>query len=84
LHRADGALDAVSGEPREKTMRVLKFVLIALLLLVGVVFVYDGMGFEYHIFSHDLILTHGILLGIALIIIGTLMAKYWDVARDLN
>jgi hypothetical protein len=65
-------------------MRVLKFVVIALLFLVGVVFVYDGMGFEYHIFSHDLILTHGILLGIALIIIGTLMANYWNVARDLN
>jgi hypothetical protein len=65
-------------------MRGLKFVLIALLLLVGVVFVYDGMGFEYRIFSHDLILTHGVLIGIALIIIGTLMANYWDVARALN
>jgi hypothetical protein len=67
-----------------KTMRGLKFALIALLFLVGVVFVYDGMGFEYHIFSHDLIVTHGILIGVALIIIGTLMANYWDVARDLN
>ncbi len=65
-------------------MRVLKFVVIALLFLVGAAFVYDGMGLEYHIFNHTLILNHGIALGIALIVVGAMLAKYWDVARDLN
>jgi len=65
-------------------MRVLKFVLIALLFLVGVACTYDGMGIEYRLFNHTLILNHGIALGIALIVIGTILAKYWDVARDLN
>jgi uncharacterized membrane protein len=72
------------GEPGGKTMRVLKFVLVALLILVGVVFVYDGMGFEYHIFNHDLVLKYGIPFGIALIIVGTVLARYWDVSSDLN
>jgi hypothetical protein len=65
-------------------MRILKFVLVALLLLLGVAFLYDGMGFEYHIFNHDLILAHGVAFGIALIVIAVTLAKYWDVARDLN
>jgi len=65
-------------------MRVLKFILVALLFLVGVIFVYDGMGFEYRVFNHDLVLRYGILAGIALIIIGAVMAKFWDVASDLN
>ena len=41
-------------------MRVLKFILVVLLILVGVLFVYDGMGFEYRIFNHDLVATYGI------------------------
>ena len=65
-------------------MRALKFILVALLFLLGVIFIYDGMGFEYRVFNHDLILVYGIPAGIAFIIIGALMAKYWDVARDLN
>jgi hypothetical protein len=65
-------------------MRALKIVIIALLFLIGVVFVYDGMGFQYHIFNHDLVLRYGILLGIALVIAAMVLARYWDVARDLN
>jgi hypothetical protein len=65
-------------------MRVLKFILVVLLILVGVLFVYDGMGFEYRIFNHDLVATYGIPVGIALVIIGALMGKFWDIARDLN
>jgi hypothetical protein len=65
-------------------VRAVKFAIVGLLLLFGVVCVYDGLGVEYRLLDFQFFDDYGILVGIALAVVAMLLAWYWDVARDLS
>jgi hypothetical protein len=60
-------------------MLILKRVLTALLLLLGVLFVYEGFGFEFRILDIKSLDPYGIPIGIALIVAAVLVARFWTV-----
>ena len=61
-------------------MPFLKWVVIAVLLLVGVMFVYEGLGFEFRILNFDSLERYMIPIGSALVVVGVLLARYWRTA----
>jgi sterol desaturase/sphingolipid hydroxylase (fatty acid hydroxylase superfamily) len=63
----------------EGMMQVLNRVLIGLLLLLGVLFVYEGFGFEFRILNFESFDRYAIPFGIALIVAGVLAARFWRV-----
>lgn len=62
-------------------MRLLKRVVIAVLLLLGVLFAYQGFGFDFRILNFESLDKFGIPVGIALIVAAVLVARYWRI-RD--
>jgi hypothetical protein len=58
-------------------MRFLKRAVIALLLLLGVLFIYEGFGFEFRILNFGFTNAYGIPVGIALIAAAVLVARFW-------
>jgi hypothetical protein len=63
----------------EGMMPFLKRALIGLLLLVGVLFVYEGFGFDFRILNFESLDSYMIPLGAALIVAAVLIAKFWMV-----
>jgi hypothetical protein len=60
-------------------MRFLKRVLTALLLLLGVLFVYEGFGFDFRILNFESLDPYAIPIGIALIVAGVLVTWFWHI-----
>jgi hypothetical protein len=60
-------------------MRLLKVVLIALSILLGVLCFYEGLGLEFRILDYDFLDKFGIPIGLALIALGALIAKLWTI-----
>jgi hypothetical protein len=60
-------------------MQFLKRVVIALLLLLGVLFAYEGFGFEFRILDFEFTNAYGIPIGIALIVVALLVARFWRI-----
>jgi len=60
-------------------MQFLKRVLIAVLLLLGVLFVYAGFGFDFRILNFESLDPYAIPIGIALIVAGVLVARFWRI-----
>jgi hypothetical protein len=58
-------------------MQFLKRVVTALLLLLGVLFVYQGFGFDFRILNFQFLDSYGIPVGIALIVAAVLVARFW-------
>jgi hypothetical protein len=58
-------------------MRLLKGMVIALLLLLGVLFAYQGFGFDFRMLNFPFLDAYGIPVGIALIVAGVLVARFW-------
>jgi hypothetical protein len=55
-------------------MRFLKRILIALSFLAGVLFLYEGFGFEFRILNYQALKDYGIPIGIAFLVFGVLIA----------
>ena len=62
-------------------MGFLKRVLTALLLLLGVLFVYEGFGFDFRILNFESLDPYAIPIGIALIVLGVLVARFWQISE---
>jgi hypothetical protein len=60
-------------------MLFLKRAVTALLLLLGVLFVYEGFGFEFRILNFPFLSAYGIPVGIGVIVLAVLLARYWRV-----
>ena len=65
-----------SGPPTRVWNNVL-FFLIALLLLLGVLAVYQGLGFDFRVLNFESLDPYGIWIGMALIVAGVLVARFW-------
>jgi hypothetical protein len=65
--------------PGRGTMGFIKGVLTALLLLLGVLFVYEGFGFDFRILNFESLDPYAIPIGIALIVLGVLVARFWRI-----
>jgi hypothetical protein len=63
----------------EGMMPFLKRVVIALLLLLGVLFVYEGFGFDFRILNFESLDPYMIPIGSALVLAGVLVARFWMV-----
>jgi hypothetical protein len=63
----------------EGMMQFLKRGVIALLLLLGVIAVYEGLGFDFRILNFESLDPYGIMIGSALITVGVLVARFWMV-----
>ena len=66
----------------EGTMLLLKRVLIFLLLLLGVLFVYEGMGFDFRILNFESLDAYMIPIGSVLVLAGVLVARFWVIASE--
>ncbi len=60
-------------------MLFLKRVLTGLLLLLGVLFIYQGFGFDFRLLNFIFMDTYGIPIGVALIVAGVLVARFWTI-----
>jgi hypothetical protein len=60
-------------------MPFVKRVVIALLLLLGVLFVYEGFGFDFRILNFESLDPYMIPIGSALVLAGVLVARFWMV-----
>ncbi|HWF93609.1 MAG TPA: hypothetical protein VG291_01475 [Xanthobacteraceae bacterium] len=58
-------------------MRILKGIVIALLLLLGALFAYQEFGFDFRVLNFPFLGAYGIPVGIALIVAGMLVARFW-------
>jgi hypothetical protein len=56
-------------------MKLLKLILIALSLLAGTSFVYEGFGFGLRILDYQAVADYGIPIGIAFIVLGVLIGR---------
>jgi hypothetical protein len=59
-------------------MRAIKYLLITLLLLVGVSFLYAGMGINIPEVEYGNVTSYGAPLGSALIVLAVAIAGLWD------
>jgi hypothetical protein len=66
-----------SDPAREGTMLFLKLAVVAVLLLLGVMFVYEGLGFDFRVLNFESLDLDMISLGSALIVVAVLLARYW-------
>jgi hypothetical protein len=71
----------VRVRPGRGMMGFLKRVLTALLLLLGVLFVYEGFGFDFRILNFESLDPYAIPIGIALIVLGVLVARFWQISE---
>jgi hypothetical protein len=55
----------------------LKVILIAIALLLGAIFTYEGLGYEFGIFSYQALAAYGLPIGIALFAFALLIANRW-------
>jgi hypothetical protein len=62
-------------------MQFLKGVLVALCLLLGALFAYQGMGTDFRILNFESLDAYGIPIGIAFIVFGALIAKFWRIPK---
>lgn len=60
-------------------MQFIKRVLTTVLLLLGVLFVYEGFGFDFRILNFESLDPYAIPIGIALIVAGVLVAGFWRI-----
>ena len=60
-------------------MPFIKGVVIASLLLLGVLFVYEGFGFDFRILNFESLDPYMLPIGSALIVAGVLVSKFWKV-----
>ena len=60
-------------------MRLLKGIVIAVLLLLGVLFAYQGFGFDFRVLDFQFLDSSGIPIGIAVIVLAVLIARYWRI-----
>jgi len=58
-------------------MGLLKVILIAFLLLLGALSMYEGFGYEFGVLSYAGLAHHGIPIGIALFLFSALIANRW-------
>jgi hypothetical protein len=58
-------------------MGLLKVVLIALSLLLGALSIYQGLGHQFGVLSHEGLAAYGIPIGIALFVFSALIASRW-------
>jgi hypothetical protein len=58
-------------------MQFVKGIAIALLLLLGVWFVYQGLGTNFRILNFESLDPYAIPIGIASIVAALLVARYW-------
>jgi hypothetical protein len=75
----DGAGSDLMGEG---TMLLLKRVLIGVLLLLGVLFVYEGFGFDFRILNFESLDPYMIPIGSVLVLAGVLVARFWVIASE--
>jgi hypothetical protein len=61
----------------EGIMRFFKWAVVALLILVGVEFVYEGFGFDFRILNFEPLDPYMIPIGGGMIVLGALLARYW-------
>jgi hypothetical protein len=61
---------------RETIMKLLKPILIALSLLAGVLFLYEGFGFGFRVLDYQSVAEYGIPIGIAFIVTGALIGRF--------
>ena len=60
-------------------MQFLKRVVIGLLLLLGVLFVYEGFGFDFRILNFESLDPYMIPIGSALVVAAVLIARFWNI-----
>ena len=60
-------------------MPFLKRAVIALLLLLGVLFVYEGFGFDFRILNFESLDRYMILIGSTFVVAGMLVERFWRV-----
>jgi len=60
-------------------MQFVKRIAIALLLLLGVLFVYQGFGTDFRILNFESLDQYGIPVGSALIVAAVLIARFWRI-----
>jgi hypothetical protein len=61
-------------------MGVLKLIVVALSLLGGVFFLYQGLGTDFRILNFDDLDAYGIPIGIAFLVSGVLIKQFWTTA----
>jgi hypothetical protein len=64
------------GTEREAIMKFLKVVLVALCLLAGVLFAYQGLGTNFRILNFESLDAYGIPIAVAFIVFGVLIARF--------
>jgi len=62
-------------------MGFLKFSIVVLSLLVGTVFLAAGLGVELNILEFNGLKTYGIPIGVAFLIFGVAIAKFWVITE---
>ena len=61
-------------------MSVLKLIVIALSLLGGAFFLYQGLGTDFLILDYEVLDDYGIPIGIAFLVSGMLINQFWTTA----
>ena len=61
-------------------MQFLKLIVVAVLLMLGVLFAYQGLGYDFRILNFESLDTYGIPIGIALVVAAMLVTRYWTSA----
>jgi hypothetical protein len=61
----------------EGIMPFLKWAVVAVLILVGVEFIYEGLGFDFRMLNFESLDPYMIPIGSTMIVLGVLLAKYW-------
>jgi hypothetical protein len=69
----------LAGPSGETKMKFIKGAVIAVLLLVGVLFVYEGLGLDFRLLNFKSLDPYGIPIGSALIVAAVLVARFWRI-----
>jgi hypothetical protein len=59
-------------------MRVVKYILIALSLFVGVSFFYAGMGINIPEVEYGNVTSYGVPVGMTFLVLAVMMARFWE------
>jgi hypothetical protein len=65
----------------EGTMQFVKLVAVGILLLLGVLFIYEGMGFDFRILNFESLDPYMIPIGAAVVVLALLVSRFWRVAE---
>jgi hypothetical protein len=60
-------------------MKLLKLIAVTLSPLVGVFFVYEGLGAEFRMPDFEHLGAYGIPIGITFLVLGVVIAKFWTI-----